>query len=88
MPTPAEFASCLQKIKYGFNLLVSVHERLPTLDAAFVPRVMSVSVLVQAELNGQISNPSAPDYVHFLFSTLASVSEHARANSSISRGRV
>lgn len=49
---------------------------------------MSVSVLVQAEMNGQISNPSAPEYVHYLFSTLASVSEHVRANSSTSCGRV
>ncbi|CAG06824.1 unnamed protein product [Tetraodon nigroviridis] len=51
MPTATEFASCLQKIKYGFNLL--------------------------AELNGQISNPTAPEYVHFFFSTLAFVAPHS-----------
>ncbi|XP_041747321.2 epidermal growth factor receptor kinase substrate 8-like protein 3 [Coregonus clupeaformis] len=50
MPPAEEFETCLQKIKYGFNLL--------------------------GELNGKISNPSAPEFVHCLFSTLAFVVSH------------
>ncbi|XP_056462443.1 epidermal growth factor receptor kinase substrate 8 [Gadus chalcogrammus] len=50
MPPVEEFFTCLQKIKFGFNLL--------------------------AELNGKISDPSASDFVHNLFTTLAFV--HAR----------
>ncbi|XP_041713125.2 epidermal growth factor receptor kinase substrate 8-like protein 3 [Coregonus clupeaformis] len=45
-----EFVACLQKIKYGFNLL--------------------------GKLNGEIQNPSAPDFVHFLFSTLDKLVAH------------
>ncbi|KAK6303985.1 hypothetical protein J4Q44_G00264390 [Coregonus suidteri] len=45
-----EFVACLQKIKYGFNLL--------------------------GKLNGEIQNPSAPDFVHFLFSTLGKLVAH------------
>ncbi|XP_028853874.1 epidermal growth factor receptor kinase substrate 8 isoform X2 [Denticeps clupeoides] len=44
VPPLREFETCMQKVKFGFNLL--------------------------AELNGQISDPSAPDLVHVLFSTL------------------
>ncbi|KAG7472507.1 hypothetical protein MATL_G00109510 [Megalops atlanticus] len=54
MPPPDEFASCLQKIKYGFNLL--------------------------GKLNGQINNPSAPDFVHCLFSTLGILVKHCPPN--------
>ncbi|XP_030229783.1 epidermal growth factor receptor kinase substrate 8-like protein 3 isoform X1 [Gadus morhua] len=50
MPPVEEFFTCLQKIKFGFNLL--------------------------PELNGKISDPSASDFVHNLFTTLAFV--HAR----------
>ncbi|XP_030275376.1 epidermal growth factor receptor kinase substrate 8-like protein 3 isoform X2 [Sparus aurata] len=50
MPPAEEFAECLHKVKYGFNLL--------------------------GELNGKINNPSAPDLVHSLFSTLAFVVSH------------
>ncbi|XP_023136447.1 epidermal growth factor receptor kinase substrate 8-like protein 3 isoform X2 [Amphiprion ocellaris] len=50
MPSTEEFATCLHKVKCGFNLL--------------------------GELNGQISNPSAADFVHSLFSTLAFVVPH------------
>ncbi|XP_036956302.1 epidermal growth factor receptor kinase substrate 8-like protein 3 isoform X1 [Acanthopagrus latus] len=50
MPPVEEFAECLHKVKYGFNLL--------------------------GELNGKINNPSAPDLVHSLFSTLAFVVSH------------
>ncbi|XP_067105007.1 epidermal growth factor receptor kinase substrate 8-like protein 3 isoform X1 [Osmerus mordax] len=50
MPPREEFESCLQKIKFGFNLL--------------------------GELNGKIKNPSAQDFVHVLFSTLAYVVSH------------
>ncbi|XP_069046429.1 epidermal growth factor receptor kinase substrate 8-like protein 3b [Lepisosteus oculatus] len=44
LPSTGEFVSCMQKIKYGFNLL--------------------------GKLNGKIHNPSAPDFVHILFSAL------------------
>ncbi|XP_029907486.1 epidermal growth factor receptor kinase substrate 8-like protein 3 [Myripristis murdjan] len=50
MPSRDEFATCLQKIKCGFNLL--------------------------GELNGEISNPSAPEFVHCLFSSLGFVVSH------------
>ncbi|XP_035486950.1 epidermal growth factor receptor kinase substrate 8-like protein 3 isoform X2 [Scophthalmus maximus] len=50
MPPMEEFAECLHKIKYGFNLL--------------------------GELNGRINNPSAPEFVHALFSSLAFVIVH------------
>ncbi|KAJ8017231.1 hypothetical protein DPEC_G00015660 [Dallia pectoralis] len=50
LPHWEEFVSCLQKIKYGFNLL--------------------------GKLNGQIFNPSAPDFVHIIFSCLASIVSH------------
>ncbi|KAL4645891.1 epidermal growth factor receptor kinase substrate 8-like protein 3 [Arapaima gigas] len=50
MPPWDEFISCLQKIKYGFNIMGTV--------------------------NGQISNPSGPDFVHILFSTLGFVVSH------------
>ncbi|KAM6977746.1 epidermal growth factor receptor kinase substrate 8-like protein 3b [Aplochiton taeniatus] len=44
LPHWDEYVSCLQKVKYGFNLL--------------------------GKLNLKLSNPSAPDFVHILFSTL------------------
>ncbi|KAJ3603060.1 hypothetical protein NHX12_030804 [Muraenolepis orangiensis] len=47
LPPVEDFATCLQKIKCGFNLL--------------------------AQLDGKISNPSSPDFVHCLFSTLSFV---------------
>lgn len=50
LPHPEEFAACLHKIKYGFNLV--------------------------AELNGKIHTPSAPELVHFLFSSLEFVVSH------------
>nr|XP_046239765.1 epidermal growth factor receptor kinase substrate 8-like protein 3 isoform X2 [Scatophagus argus] len=50
MPPAADFATCLQKIKCGFNLLV--------------------------ELNGKITNPGVPEFIHSLFSTLAFVVSH------------
>ncbi|KAM3620743.1 uncharacterized protein V6R79_001370 [Siganus canaliculatus] len=49
-PTTAEYSSCLQKIKCGFNLLV--------------------------DLDGKISNPSAQEFVHILFSILTFVLMH------------
>ncbi|XP_023649412.2 epidermal growth factor receptor kinase substrate 8-like protein 3b isoform X2 [Paramormyrops kingsleyae] len=50
MPPPNEFVLCLQKFKYGFNLM--------------------------GKVNGQISNPSAEDFVHILFSSLSFVVSH------------
>ncbi|KAM9362267.1 epidermal growth factor receptor kinase substrate 8-like protein 3 [Symphorus nematophorus] len=50
MPPVAEFAACLHKIKFGFNLL--------------------------GELKGKINNPSAPEFIHSFFSTLAFVVSH------------
>ncbi|XP_061076687.1 epidermal growth factor receptor kinase substrate 8 isoform X2 [Conger conger] len=44
MPASEEFATCLQKLKFGFNLL--------------------------GMLNGEISNPSAPEFTHCFFSIL------------------
>ncbi|KAM3836099.1 epidermal growth factor receptor kinase substrate 8-like protein 3 [Diretmus argenteus] len=44
LPSPEECVSCLQKIKYGFNLL--------------------------GHLDGKLNNPTAPDFVHILFSSL------------------
>ncbi|KAM3872387.1 epidermal growth factor receptor kinase substrate 8-like protein 3 [Diretmus argenteus] len=43
LPSPEECVSCLQKIKYGFNLL--------------------------GHLDGTLNNPTAPDFVHILFSS-------------------
>ncbi|XP_048859025.1 epidermal growth factor receptor kinase substrate 8-like protein 3b [Brienomyrus brachyistius] len=50
MPPPSEFVLCLQKFKYGFNLM--------------------------GRVNGQISNPSAEDFVHILFLSLHFVVSH------------
>ncbi|XP_075331761.1 epidermal growth factor receptor kinase substrate 8-like protein 3b [Odontesthes bonariensis] len=44
LPSWEEYVSCLQKIKYGFNLL--------------------------GQLDGVLSNPSAPDFVHIFFTNL------------------
>ncbi|KAM9408209.1 epidermal growth factor receptor kinase substrate 8-like protein 3 [Pholidichthys leucotaenia] len=53
MPPAEDFAACLHKIKYAFNLL--------------------------PEMNGKINNPSAADFVHTLFTTLAFVVSHGPA---------
>ncbi|XP_019907666.2 epidermal growth factor receptor kinase substrate 8-like protein 3b isoform X3 [Esox lucius] len=50
LPPWEELVSCLQKIKYGFNLL--------------------------GKLNGEIQNPSAPDFVHILFTVLGVLESH------------
>lgn len=44
LPSWEEYVSCLQKIKYGFNLL--------------------------GQLDGSLTNPSAEDFVHIIFTTL------------------
>lgn len=44
LPSWEEYVSCLQKVKYGFNLL--------------------------GQLDGSLTNPSAEDFVHILFTTL------------------
>ncbi|KAM4613773.1 epidermal growth factor receptor kinase substrate 8-like protein 3 [Polymixia lowei] len=54
MPPVEDFVACLQKIKYGFNLL--------------------------GELNGKINNPSVPEFVHCIFSTLGFVVAHCPEN--------
>lgn len=54
LPSSEEFVSCLQKLKYGFNLL--------------------------GKLNGSLSSPSAPDYVHILFSVLSTLLSHYPPN--------
>ncbi|XP_077401437.1 epidermal growth factor receptor kinase substrate 8-like protein 3b isoform X2 [Vanacampus margaritifer] len=53
-PPPQEFISCLQKIKYGFNLL--------------------------GQLDGSLVNTSASDYIHFFFSSLATILPHCHAH--------
>ncbi|XP_073326082.1 epidermal growth factor receptor kinase substrate 8-like protein 3b [Pagrus major] len=45
LPPWEEYVSCLQKIKYGFNLL--------------------------GQLEGILNSPTAPDYIHIFFSSLA-----------------
>ncbi|XP_068161431.1 epidermal growth factor receptor kinase substrate 8-like protein 3b [Antennarius striatus] len=47
LPSIEEYISCLQKIKYGFNLL--------------------------GLLEGSLSSPTAPDFVHIFFSSLSAV---------------
>ncbi|XP_026189298.1 epidermal growth factor receptor kinase substrate 8-like protein 3b [Mastacembelus armatus] len=47
MPPWEEYISCLQKIKYGLNLL--------------------------SQLDGTLTNPTAPDYVHIFFSSLGMI---------------
>lgn len=68
--------------------LVSVRVTFGQHGGGCLSGVMRVCVLVQVELNGQINNPTAPEYVHYFFSALAFVSEHVRMNLSISCGRV
>lgn len=75
MPTAAEFASCLQKIKYGFNLLVCVRDS-HIFTGGGLSGVTYGSVPIQVELNGKINNPTALEYVHFFFSMVALVSDH------------
>ncbi|XP_061128726.1 epidermal growth factor receptor kinase substrate 8-like protein 3b isoform X1 [Syngnathus typhle] len=50
LPPPREFISCLQKIKYGLNLL--------------------------GQLDGTLVNTSASDYIHYFFTTLATILPH------------
>ncbi|XP_037102373.1 epidermal growth factor receptor kinase substrate 8-like protein 3b isoform X2 [Syngnathus acus] len=50
LPPPREFISCLQKIKYGLNLL--------------------------GQLDGTLVNTTASDYIHFFFSSLATILPH------------
>lgn len=88
MPPTEEFAVCFQKIKCGFNLLVSriCRQRHRRSFMTFIC-VCDVTVLMlcgvekmflfflfQGELDGRINNPSAPEFVHALFSILAFVS--------------
>ncbi|AWP09555.1 putative epidermal growth factor receptor kinase substrate 8-like protein 3 [Scophthalmus maximus] len=47
LPSWEEYISCLQKIKYGFNLL--------------------------GQLDGSLTNPSAPDFVHIFFTCLGMI---------------
>ncbi|XP_051913317.1 epidermal growth factor receptor kinase substrate 8-like protein 3b isoform X1 [Hippocampus zosterae] len=54
LPPDQEFISCLQKIKYGFNLL--------------------------GLLDGSLRNTSASDYIHFFFSSLATILPHYHAH--------
>ncbi|XP_060786826.1 epidermal growth factor receptor kinase substrate 8-like protein 3b [Neoarius graeffei] len=49
-PSIEEFIACLQKMKYGFNLL--------------------------GKLNGYLSNPDPPDFIHSIFSSLNFLSLH------------
>lgn len=93
MPPTEEFAVCFQKIKCGFNLLVSRicrrrigrqrHRRsfMTFICVCDVTVLMLCGVekmflffLFQGELDGRINNPSAPEFVHALFSILAFVS--------------
>lgn len=85
MPPMEEFAECLHKIKYGFNLLVRAINNFYIPGRSVMNSMChSVSVvhenvccccLWQGELNGRINNPSAPEFVHALFSSLAFVSQ-------------
>lgn len=50
----------------------------------FLSGVTYGSVPIQAELNGKINNPTAPEYVHFFFSMLAFVSDHILTKAPIS----
>ncbi|KAM9855216.1 epidermal growth factor receptor kinase substrate 8-like protein 3b [Aulostomus maculatus] len=54
LPPPEEYVSCLQKIKYGFNLL--------------------------GQLDGALTSPSAPDYVHIFFSFVGMMVPHYPAD--------
>ncbi|XP_068608175.1 epidermal growth factor receptor kinase substrate 8-like protein 3b [Brachionichthys hirsutus] len=47
LPPPEEYISCLQKMKYGFNLL--------------------------GQLDGSLNTPTAPDFVHIFFGSLATI---------------
>ena len=47
----------------------------PVLSAVEYHAFTTVFPFGQGELNGKITNPSAPDFVHFLFTTLAFVSD-------------
>lgn len=74
MPSAEEFAACLQKIKYGFNLLVCVFSHACMAPSDQTSQAVMMGCLWQGELNGLIKDPSAADFVHSLFSTLKFVS--------------
>lgn len=94
MPHADEFATCLHKIKCGFNLLVCALSHIYTLSLSLYiictvifSNCNSPSFIVtvfylwkcsfwQGEMNGKINDPSAPEFVHCLFATLAFVSHY------------
>lgn len=77
LPPAADFAECLQKIKCGFNLTVcALITFLHCTECLFLVSLFIVLYSFwQVELNGRINNPSAPEFVHFLFTALAFVSD-------------
>lgn len=79
LPSWEEYVSFLQKIKYGFNLLVNGYSFGVEIlwNIIVLGWIVKKITFLQSKLEGVLTPVSAPDYVHIFFQFLDMVKSFA-----------